>query len=705
MKMRFLSIALAATVASAFAFQASCGSTAPPPGQLMIVVQSDMSFPKDVDHVGVQILSGGRIQHSEVYEIGPDALLLPASLSLIVGKDPATPVTIRVFAQQGGRVRVLRETITTVPADRIAMLRMKIQWISDGSATTTGSPIDPSNPLVIATTCNPGETSVAGVCVSATVDESTLPTLSNDELFGAPTLEEAVAFDTVACFEGAAVATVDESSCMIDAPPGAHDTVNVGLRPLDTKDGFCGPSGCVVPLDRVEPSPSSPLSGWVDGARLKLPPGVCDQRKKGRRFDVVVSTVCLTKTEKISPCGPSSRVTNCGIKPIKAPPPGDAGDAGPAPPPAVALALGANHSCALRQDGVVFCWGANNLGQLGVPSTTFDSATPVRMPSLPGSALAISAGAGYSCALVPPNVMCWGDLTNLVPNGAGRQRPYEPTVVATPPGGNVISIEASRTSANDRDCFAGAGAGGTIQCWGSSANRALGPNGPQDGGVATSPPPVLQASVANGTGHLALGASFTCASTSDATVQCWGLNDRGQLGRGGVTPANDPLPVVVPLLPTASPQLAAGTKFVCSVTTVGDVYCWGDNGFFQVANDLGALNATPTKIDLGVTAPAKLVSAGFDFACAALEDPTIGGVRCWGKNDFGQLGATPSSPSSVAKIALVSPGATIKALSSGGKHTCAIVNDVIKCWGSNANGQLGAADFLTQVVTTVPPLR
>lgn len=74
----------------------------------------------------------------------------------------------------------------------------------------------------------------------------------------------------------------------------------------------------------------------------------------------------------------------------------------------VALAAGANHSCAIMTAGSVHCWGYNGFGQLG-DGTTENRTTPVNVKGLASSASAVAAGGVHTCAVVTDGVQCWGD--------------------------------------------------------------------------------------------------------------------------------------------------------------------------------------------------------------------------------------------------------------------------------------------------------
>ena len=86
--------------------------------------------------------------------------------------------------------------------------------------------------------------------------------------------------------------------------------------------------------------------------------------------------------------------------------------------PAVAIALGGAHSCAIIQGGTVMCWGLNSDGQLGNGSQT-DAHLPVAIPGLTG-VTQVSAGEVHTCAITNGRVACWGSNSNADGLQAGQ---------------------------------------------------------------------------------------------------------------------------------------------------------------------------------------------------------------------------------------------------------------------------------------------
>ncbi len=269
----------------------------------MVALQTDMSIPKDVDSIQIQVSVYGNTLFENRYDVGPSALLIPATLALVAGEE-SPPVRIQVSARQKGKLRTLREAITTIPRDRIATLRMPIQWLCDGHARDT----DSGNPE---STCPEGQTCVAGRCESANVDSASLKTYDSRDIFGGGSGKgDGTCFDTVSCFSdgvGVDVRLHADGRCGFEKPLGAEN-INVALVLKKGSDGICGPEACLIPLDAAADS------GWYEqDGLIMVPRAVCDRLEQDPEKTPVVAvaltTSCETKTESIPTCGPWSSVT------------------------------------------------------------------------------------------------------------------------------------------------------------------------------------------------------------------------------------------------------------------------------------------------------------------------------------------------------------------------------------------------------------
>ncbi len=153
-------------------------------------------------------------------------------------------------------------------------------------------------------------------------------------------------------------------------------------------------------------------------------------------------------------------------------------------------------------------------------------------------------------------------------------------------------------------------------------------------------------------------------------------------------------------------SISGGGQFACALLYGGRIKCWGQNTDGQLGlGDTSTRGSNPSQmgpalpaVDLGTGRTARAVSAGISHACAILDD---GSVKCWGANANGQLGLGDSAPrgktantmgDALPTVALGS-GRTAVQISAGNGHTCAILDDgSVKCWGANGAGQLGLGD-------------
>lgn len=181
--------------------------------------------------------------------------------------------------------------------------------------------------------------------------------------------------------------------------------------------------------------------------------------------------------------------------------------------------------------------------------------------------------------------------------------------------------------------------------------------------------------------QISTGNDFTCAVTSQNTVQCWGANRAGQLGNN--SSVDSAIPVNVLSLRSIK-QVAAGSASACALNTSGAVWCWGSNLLGQLGNSTTNTSYVPVKV-LGLADVQEISAAAGAYTCARLGS---GKVKCWGSNVSGLMG---DSSRINALVPVEISGLTgVKQISAGFSHACAIVADNrVKCWGMNSFGQLG----------------
>ena len=167
------------------------------------------------------------------------------------------------------------------------------------------------------------------------------------------------------------------------------------------------------------------------------------------------------------------------------------------------------------------------------------------------------------------------------------------------------------------------------------------------------------------------------------SVKCWGDNGNGQLGNGNII--NSLVPVDVTGLGSGVTAISAGDGHSCALTSGGAVKCWGYNGDGQLGNGSTVNSSVPvdvTGLGSGVTA----ISAGSLQSCALTSG---GAIKCWGSNVRGQLG-NGSTTNSLVPVDARGLGSGVTAISTGERYSCALNSGgAMKCWGTNEYGQLG----------------
>lgn len=253
---------------------------------------------------------------------------------------------------------------------------------------------------------------------------------------------------------------------------------------------------------------------------------------------------------------------------------------GQSTPPAgefLQVAAGGAHTCGVKADGTVACWGS----------------AAVKSPPATLKFIQVSSGESHACGLTawpggnaPHRVICWSEATGL-----GRNEDFEASsgspITSISAGGNHNcslwnpnsircwgsneSLQLARGSAR------AVSAGGAHTCW-LNANGIVDCVGNNASGQSTSPAPAETDVDQNSYTFTAVsaGSNHTCAIEDDGnalqtkgTARCWGNNDAGQsTPPGGV--------VFV--------QVSAGAYHTCGLKADGTVRCWGDNSYGQAPN-------------------------------------------------------------------------------------------------------------------------
>jgi len=338
------------------------------------------------------------------------------------------------------------------------------------------------------------------------------------------------------------------------------------------------------------------------------------------------------------------------------------------------------HSCAVANDNSVKCWGYNAYGQLGNGTTT-SSLTPTTVSGI-NNATAVAVGNFHTCALLSDgSIKCWGAGDNgRLGHGGGTGHRYTPVSVEGINNAIAISLGWSHSCALLSD--------GGIKCWGYNLHGQVGDGTSGDSNVTKrSPVSVVGIDTAI---DIAAGGNHTCAIATDQygnRVKCWGRGTSGQLGNHMFLNQSTPVTIFRNEIVNAV-SLSLGSEFSCVLVSDSKVRCWGDNDYGQLGINNTTTRYSPMFVlnaDLSRFSNATAVAVGNTHACALLTD---GSMKCWGSNSFGQLGDnTTTSKRTPVPVSGISNAVDI---ALGGRHSCAqLTNKSLKCWGYNTYGTVG----------------
>jgi hypothetical protein len=294
----------------------ACKADDPPVrGQLMVILQTDMSLPKDVTQVKILVKRGGTPYHDKNYIIAPGedwVTKLPATLAVVASvEDPTPRVEVTVVGLRRAEARVFAQAVTTIPERRTATLFVPIQWLCEGQVREL--PRDAG----YVSSCEPKGNDVyacrAGTCENVTVDEEDLDDYDPSDVFGgADDPKNGLCFETVECF-ASGFRVVPNEDCIVEVGVPEGYELNLALLNPSNGDGICDrdETSCYIPLDRDARFGWTYAKGTSSSSmpiEAQLPKAVCTKLAAGDIQEVQATLACASKTKRFPTCGPWSSV-------------------------------------------------------------------------------------------------------------------------------------------------------------------------------------------------------------------------------------------------------------------------------------------------------------------------------------------------------------------------------------------------------------
>ncbi len=373
------------------------------------------------------------------------------------------------------------------------------------------------------------------------------------------------------------------------------------------------------------------------------------------------------------------------------------------------------HTCVIKTDGKIFCWGDNTYGQVGNNSATQKIYSPVEVSGDMRWA-SVSAGESHTCAIEKDTnkIFCWGYNNKGQLGDSSLSNSRIPVEIFGDKTWKKVVSGGFHTCAIDSDNKA--------FCWGSNSHSQLGvpDNDPfcyHDGAytsycyepVEVSGSSEWQDISSGGGSYSGAEQEHSCGIKIDGTLWCWGSNDYRQIS-GTYDTEGDTRQVGAASNWT---KVNISSRTSCAINSLSELYCWGRNDYNDGqcgVNSTGSYITSPTKVTTPLSTGWSNVEVGYAHACGI----NNGKPYCWGNNGWG-IGGDGNTSSDRAPVAVegyfdaneVSSSTTGSPISAGGSHTCAVgVDKELYCWGNDAAGQLGNgsvdnADKTTPVKVTV----
>ena len=372
----------------------------------------------------------------------------------------------------------------------------------------------------------------------------------------------------------------------------------------------------------------------------------------------------------------------------------------------VDIQTGSYHTIALTSDGRIFTWGFNNHGQLG-NGFTGSSTTPIDITAnfnlaIGETIITIGAGGEHSVLLTSlGRVFVWGrNDSGLLGDGTWQDilLPKDITDrITLSVDENIVDIYTAYTHTFVLT------SDGNLIAWGGNSNGQLGLGTTSTVLIPTMLSPITL-EVGETVESLYMMGYHCMLLTSLGNVYAWGDNDLGQLGDGTTTDQLLPINITTSFaLATneAITYIELGINSSFALTSMNRVFSWGSNLYGQLGDGTTIDKIDPTDItsnfDLNPLETIDKLMAGGNHAIAIT---STGRLFIWGSNFFGQLGDGTKINSSIPTIndsIIVPTNDTIVYIEAAKSSNFVITNSGrVFSWGSNIVGELGDGTTITR---------
>lgn len=330
-----------------------------------------------------------------------------------------------------------------------------------------------------------------------------------------------------------------------------------------------------------------------------------------------------------------------------------------------------DYSCAIDRSGSAYCWGANDMGQLGTGIDSNFISYPMKVVG-ELRFRSLSIGYDHSCGItLTDELYCWGSNAYWQLANDSMAKASQPVKIKL--AGPVASVDVGNghTCAITKDQE-------DVYCWGRGDSGQLGNN---DWQVRQAYP--SKVAHHRGAYAIALGAHHSCFINDSGVPYCFGDGSSGQLGHGSQNSTSLPARVEG-MANELIVQMVAALSHTCILNDVGKAFCFGKGANGQLGTGGVELSSFPQPVNHDM--PFSQLSAGGNSTCA-LSDKSRG--YCWGDNSFNQLGKATDGASLLYPQPYLGD-ADVHAIAAGGLHSCLISPaGTVSCLGKGESGQLG----------------